>query len=157
MDVSPEETRMLIDRTRNGDSSAFEELFNRHRGRLQKAIAIRMDRRVTARIGASDVLQETYMEAFRRLPQYLKQEKMPFYIWLYWIAREKLIGLHRRHLGARKRTVKYEAPPMPADSSAQLVSGLIGGCLHQARSLPRKNWPNSCAQHWNNWTPTNGI
>jgi RNA polymerase sigma-70 factor (ECF subfamily) len=138
MDNSPEETRMLIDRTRNGDSSAFEELFDRHRGRLQKAIAMRMDRRVAARVDASDVLQETYMEAFRRLPQYLKKEKMPFYIWLYWIAREKLIGLHRRHLGARKRTVKYEVPPMPADSSAQLVSGLIGRLPSPSQELAKE-------------------
>ena len=138
MDNSPEETRMLVDRTRNGDSSAFEELFNRHRGRLQKAIAIRMDRRVAARVDVSDVLQETYMEAFRRLPQYLKQEMMPFYIWLYWIAREKLIGLHRRHLGARKRTVKYEVPPMPADSSAQLVSGLIGRLPSPSQELAKE-------------------
>ena len=105
MVTNPDETKKLIELTRKGDESAFEELFKRHRPRLQNAIAMRMDRRVAARVDASDILQETYMEAFRRLPKYLKQEGMPFYLWLYWIAREKVIALHRKHLGAGKRFV----------------------------------------------------
>jgi RNA polymerase sigma-70 factor (ECF subfamily) len=126
MDTNPDETKKLVERTRNGDVSAFEELFNRHRRRLQKAIALRMDRRVAARVDTSDVLQETYMEAFQRFPKYLRQEGMPFYLWLYWIALKKIIGLHRRHLGAGKRTVQLEVPLMPVDSSVHFVSGLIG-------------------------------
>jgi RNA polymerase sigma-70 factor (ECF subfamily) len=87
---------------------------------------MRMDRRVAARVDASDILQETYLEAFTRLPKYLQQEGMPFYLWLHWIAREKVLGLHRRHLGAEKRAVQHEVQFMPVDTSAEFVSGLIG-------------------------------
>jgi len=121
------DTQRLLERTRGGDQSAFEELFQRHRRRLQKAIAMRIDRRVAARIDASDILQETYMEAFARMPKYLQQGKMPLYLWLHWIAREKVLALHRRHLGAEKRAVTYEAPLLPVDSSATFVSGIIAG------------------------------
>jgi RNA polymerase sigma-70 factor, ECF subfamily len=93
----PNDTQGLLDGARGGDPFAFEELFRRHRGRLQKAIAMRIDRRVAARVDASDVLQETYMEAFRRLPKYLQQEKMPFYLWLLWIAREKVLHYRASH------------------------------------------------------------
>ena len=120
------ETGSLINRAREGDRAAFEALFERHRGRLLKAIAMRMDRRVAARVDASDVLQEAYLEAFKRLPKYLEREGMPFYLWLHWIARDKVIRLHRRHLGAEKRTVRHEVPLMPVNSSAEFVSGLIG-------------------------------
>lgn len=137
MDANPDETKTLLERIRNGDASAFEVLFKRHRRPLQKAIALRMDRRVAARVGASDVLQETYLEAFRRLPKYLEQEGMPFYLWLYWIAREKVIGLHRRHLGAGKRTVRHEVPLMPVESSAEFVSGLIGKLPSPSQELAR--------------------
>lgn len=126
MNQDPAETQRLLKRARAGDHSAFEEIFNRHRVRLQKAIAMRMDRRVAARVDASDVIQETYLEAFKRLPKYLHQDGMPFYLWLHWIAREKVLGLHRRHLGADKRTVRHEVPLMPVDSSAEFVSGMIG-------------------------------
>ena len=123
----PNDTQGLLDGARGGDQFAFEELFKRHRGQLRKAIAMRMDRRVAARVDASDVLQETYLEAFRRLPKYLRQDKMPFYLWLHWIAREKVLALHRRHLGAKKRAVTYEVPLLPADSSATFVSVIIAG------------------------------
>jgi len=138
MDTNPEVTKKLLERTRNGDASAFEELFKRHRTRLQKAINMRIDRRVAARMDASDVLQETHMEAFKRFPDYLKQEGMPFYLWLHWIAREKLIGLHRRHLMAGKRTVRHEVPLLPVDSSAEFVSGLIGKLPSPSQELARE-------------------
>ena len=126
MSNDPDETQHLLERARVGDQAAFEELFKRHRVRLRRAIAMRIDRRVAARVDASDVLQETYLEAFNRLPKYLQQQGMPFYLWLHWIAREKVLGLHRRHLGAEKRTVQHEVPFMPVDSSAAFVSGIVG-------------------------------
>jgi RNA polymerase sigma-70 factor, ECF subfamily len=124
----PTETQELLERARSGNRSAFEELFQHHRGRLQKAIAMRIDRRLSARVDASDVLQETYLEAFRRMPNYLAHGEMPFYLWLHWIAREKVLALHRRHLGAEKRTVVHEVPLLPVDNSATFVSGIIAGC-----------------------------
>ena len=122
-----DETQSLLDRAKNGDQAAFEALFRRHREKLLRAIALRMDRRVATRVDASDVLQETYLEAFRRLPRYLQEQPMPLYLWLCWLAREKVLALHRRHLGAEKRAVTHEAPLLPADSSATFVSAVIAG------------------------------
>jgi RNA polymerase sigma-70 factor, ECF subfamily len=127
MSGEPNNTQELLELARGGNQSSFNELFKRHRERLRKAIAMRVDRRLAARIDASDVLQETYMEAFRRLPKYLRQGEMPFYLWLHWIAREKVLALHRRHLGAEKRTVAYEVPLLPVGSSATFVSAVIAG------------------------------
>jgi RNA polymerase sigma-70 factor (ECF subfamily) len=124
---NPDETQRLLERAQDGDQAAFEALFRRHRARLLQAIALRMDRRVTARVDASDVLQETYLEAFRRLPRYLQEQPMPLYLWFCWLAREKVLALHRRHLGAEKRAVTHEAPLLPADSSATFVSAVIAG------------------------------
>jgi RNA polymerase sigma-70 factor, ECF subfamily len=122
-----DETQSLLDRAKNGDRAAFEALFRRHEARLLQAIALRMDRRVAARVDASDVLQETYLEAFRRLPRYLQAQPMPLYLWLCWLVREKVLALHRRHLGAEKRAVTHEAQLLPADSSATFVSAVIAG------------------------------
>ena len=68
MNIDPEETEKLTARAQAGDAAAFEELFARHRRRLRQAIALRMDSRIAARLDASDILQETYLEATRRLP-----------------------------------------------------------------------------------------
>ena len=138
MSADADNTQELLDRAREGDERAFEELFKRHRERLRQVIAFRMDRRLAARADASDILQETYFEAFKRLPRYLEQEDMPFYLWLRWIAREKVMALYRRHLGADKRAVDREIPLLPADSSARFVTGVIGGGPTPSQHLARK-------------------
>jgi RNA polymerase sigma-70 factor (ECF subfamily) len=115
------QTLELLERARHGEPTALEELFARHRGRLRYCIARRLDRRLAARVDVSDVLQETCLEAARRMPDYLRQPGMPFDLWLRWIAREKVLALHRRHLQADKRAVTHEVrlpDATPAAASA---------------------------------------
>src|SRR5262249_49774463 len=52
--------------------------------------------------------------------------EMPLDLWLVWLAREKVIALHRKHLHADCRAVGHEAAQLPADSSACFVAGLTG-------------------------------
>ena len=122
----PAEDGALLDRAARGDRTAFEELFARHRPRLTRAVALRLDRRLAARVDASDVVQEACLEAFRRLPDYLTRPDMPLDVWLLWLAREQVLMTHRRHLMADKRAVGREVPPLPADSSAAVVRTLAG-------------------------------
>jgi RNA polymerase sigma-70 factor (ECF subfamily) len=51
---------------------------------------------------------------------------MPFGLWLRWLARERVLALHRQHLFADKRAVGREVQPLPVDSSAQFAAGLLG-------------------------------
>jgi RNA polymerase sigma-70 factor (ECF subfamily) len=115
----------LLELARRGDQAALAELFARHHERLRQAVSLRLDRRLSARLDATDVLQETYLEAARRLPEYLEKAEMPFYLWLRWLAGEKVLQARRRHY-ADKRAVVREVLPLPIDSSAQFVSGLLG-------------------------------
>jgi RNA polymerase sigma-70 factor (ECF subfamily) len=117
----------LLDRAGRGERPAFEELFARHRDRLGRAVALRLDRRLAARIDASDIVQDTCLEAFRRLPDYLRAPDMPLDVWLLWLARERVLMAHRKHLFADKRAVGREVAPLPADSSVAVVGSLAGG------------------------------
>jgi RNA polymerase sigma-70 factor (ECF subfamily) len=135
VDEDTPDTQELLTRAQGGEQAALEALFDRHRERLRYGIALRLDRRLAARIDVSDVLQETYLEAARRLPGYLARPDMPFHLWLRWLARERVQVLHRRHLGAGRRAVGHEARPLPADSSAQLVSALAGTGPTPGRAL----------------------
>ena len=60
------ETQALLIKVRAGQREAFNELFNRHRQDLRRAVQLRMDRRLSARLDASDIVQEAQMEALRR-------------------------------------------------------------------------------------------
>jgi RNA polymerase sigma-70 factor (ECF subfamily) len=49
---------------------------------------------------------------------------MPFRLWLRKTAEERLMMLHRRHIGAAKRSVVRELP-LPETSSLQLAQGFL--------------------------------
>jgi RNA polymerase sigma-70 factor (ECF subfamily) len=133
-DAVPTEEELLV-RARAGDEAAVAELLARHRQRVRAAIALRLDHRVAARIDVSDVLQDTYVEAVRRLPAYLQRPDMAFDLWLCWLAREQVLMCHRRHLGADMRSVRREMGPLPADSTANMVGALLGPGSSPSRQL----------------------
>src|SRR5262245_48665523 len=97
------DTEELVARAGRGDSAACQELLMRHRERLCKMVAVRLDRRLAARIDPSDVVQEALLEAAQKLSQYLRRRPVPFYAWLRRLAWEHLVDIHERHLAARKR------------------------------------------------------
>src|SRR5262245_53084136 len=85
------------------DPRALGELFDRHRDRLRLMVHLRMDRRLRGRVDASDVLQEAYVEALERFPDFLQDRPMPFFLWLRFITEQRLQVVHRRHLGTKAR------------------------------------------------------
>src|SRR3954467_8319814 len=93
----------LLCRARAGDPRALAALFDHYRRRLRHMVRLRLDRRLAGRLDASDVLQEAYLEADRRFADYLRDPAIPVFLWLRLVAGQKLIDLHRHHLGARMR------------------------------------------------------
>ena len=67
------ETDILLERAGRGDDQARQRLLERHRSRLKRMVAVRMDRRLAARLDPSDVVQEALADAARDLPDYLQQ------------------------------------------------------------------------------------
>src|SRR5215471_12211881 len=121
-EVTPdsEETHALLQQARAGDRQAFERLFSRYRDYLRQVVELRLNPRLRPRVDPSDVVQETQLEAFRRLADYLEREPMPFRLWLRKTAQERLVMLQRHHLGAARRTVDREASLL-GTSSLQLA------------------------------------
>ena len=123
-DPEEKETEELLRRAERGDSSAVQLLLDRHRSRLSKMVAVRMDSRIVARVDPSDVVQETLMQATRKLPDYLHNRPLPFYPWLRQLAWERLVHLHGQHVTAQKRSVNREGRlqiGLPDESAVQLA------------------------------------
>jgi len=102
------ETNQLLQAAARGDNEQWGALLARHRDRLRRMVALRLDRRLQRRIDASDVIQEAYIEAFERRAEYLKEPTMPLFLWLRFITGQQLLRLHRHHLGAQVRGVGRE-------------------------------------------------
>jgi RNA polymerase sigma-70 factor (ECF subfamily) len=120
-------TEELLRRAGQGDRDARQALLGRHRDRLKHMVALRLDRRLTARVDPSDVVQEALLEAAQGLSDYLRQRPVPFYPWLRQLAWDRLVALHRRHLHALRRSVKREQPLAPhlSDESAQQLADRV--------------------------------
>jgi RNA polymerase sigma-70 factor (ECF subfamily) len=93
-------------------------------------VALRLDQRLQGRIDPSDVLQEAFLDASVQLADYLRQPKMPFFMWLRAITGNKLLALHRQHLGTQMRDAGREISlyrgALPGTSSAALAAQLLG-------------------------------
>jgi len=95
-------------RLREGGAEALAELFARERGPLRRMVAWRLDPRLHGRLDPSDVLQEVYLDALRRLPAYLDRPNLPAGLWLRLLTGRRLVELHRQHLGAQMRSAGHE-------------------------------------------------
>ncbi len=124
------DTARLLEQARAGDKGALNDLFARHRARLRRMVELRLDGRLQARIDASDVIQEAFVEAVTRQDEYLRQPSYPLFLWLRLIVGERLLKLHRHHLGTQMRDAGMEVSiyrgALPAASSAALAAQLLG-------------------------------
>ncbi len=135
------ETEELVRLACDGDKSAERRLMGRHRGRLRKMVAVHLDPRLVARVDPSDVVQETLMIAYRKLPGYLQQQPIPFYPWLRQIAWNRLVDLHRRHIKASKRSVTREEDwemALSEHSTNQLADRLMARGLSPSHGAMRE-------------------
>jgi RNA polymerase sigma-70 factor (ECF subfamily) len=120
----------LIGKAQSGDREAFAELFSRHRKRLRRMVSLRLDRRLQGKIDPSDVLQEAFLDVFRRQSEYLADSRMPPFLWLRFLTGQRLLALHRKHLGTQMREagreVSLQAGAMPHADSMSLANLLLG-------------------------------
>jgi RNA polymerase sigma-70 factor, ECF subfamily len=124
------ETPKLIEQVLRGDQRALGELLGRHRERLRRMVALRLDWRLRGRVDPSDVLQEACLDAARRLPEYHTNPTMPFFLWLRFLVGQRLLDEHRKHLGAAARDAGREISlyrgALPETSSTALAAHLLG-------------------------------
>jgi RNA polymerase sigma-70 factor, ECF subfamily len=130
MDPTSSGSTDLLERLRAGDKRALAELFEGYRDRLRRMVELRMDPRLRARLDASDVLQEAYLELAGDLDAYLRDPKLGPLLWMRLHVGRRLTTLHRKHLGTRMRDAGLEISlyreALPEASSAALASMLLG-------------------------------
>ncbi len=120
----------LLRRAANGDERAKDELFSLYRDRLRRMVHLRLSRRLQGRVDDSDVLQESLLDASRKLKDYASQPGLPFFLWLRHMTCLKLAEVHRRHLGTQLRDADREVSlhrgGLPEADSASLAAQLLG-------------------------------
>jgi RNA polymerase sigma-70 factor (ECF subfamily) len=135
------EAEHLIEQLRAGDGDALARLFDLHRPRLRRMIELRLDPRLGGRVSPSDVLQDTYLDASKRLRHFVDNPNMPFFVWVRLVAGQRLIDTHRQHLAAQARNVAHEVSihgaVSAAASSVCLAADLAGKLSSPSHALER--------------------
>jgi RNA polymerase sigma-70 factor (ECF subfamily) len=141
MSADPRTNEQLLDAARNGDEGALAVLVERHRGRLERMVRLRMDRRLQGRVDPADVVQEAYLAVRGKFPHHSADPRLPFFLWLRLEVGQKLVDVHRFHLGARMRDAGQEVSlhrgALPQVTSLSLAEHLLGKLTTASRAAMR--------------------
>jgi RNA polymerase sigma-70 factor (ECF subfamily) len=135
-----DDDQATLDDLRRGDTQALASLFSRHRDRLRRMVAIRLDARFRGRVSPSDVLQEAYLDALKRLPYFQADPDVPFFIWMRTVTMQRLIEVHRHHLGAKVRDAGREIPLVQGvaiEASSESMAELMGDFTSPSQAAER--------------------
>jgi RNA polymerase sigma-70 factor (ECF subfamily) len=131
----------LLEAARQGGEAALAALVERHRDRLQRMVRLRMDRRLQGRVDPADVVQDAYLALRGKFPHYSADPRLPFFLWLRLEVGQKLVDVHRFHLGTQMRDAGQEVSlhggPLPQVTSLSLAEHLLGKLTSASRAAMR--------------------
>jgi RNA polymerase sigma-70 factor (ECF subfamily) len=120
----------LAEQVAAGDEQALADLFDRHRYRLRQMVRLRLDRRLQGRLDPSDVLQEAFLDLVAELPTFAQKQKLPLFLWMRLVTGQRLMQIHRRHLGTQMRDAARDISlyrgGIPQADSISLAAQLLG-------------------------------
>jgi RNA polymerase sigma-70 factor (ECF subfamily) len=130
MSADPRTDEDLLHAAGEGDEGALAALVERHRDRLERMIQLRMDRRLQGRVDPADVVQETYLALRGKVARYIADARLPIFLWLRLEVGQKLVDVHRFHLGTQMRDAGQEVSlhrgALPQVTSLSLAEHLLG-------------------------------
>jgi RNA polymerase sigma-70 factor (ECF subfamily) len=95
----------LLEKAQQGDREALGRLLEAQRAALHRLAERQLDERITVRVDASDIIQQTFLEAHRSFKQFAGQDTRELTAWLRGILDHKVAGAIRDHALLQKRNV----------------------------------------------------
>lgn len=114
----------FVDSVLRGDRANAERLLGAQRPYLRRVVDVRMDEVLRVRVDPSDIVQETQLEALRRMDEYIQDPQLPVRLWMRQIALDRLLMARRQHLIAEKRSLRREWT-LPEESSVAIAQRLL--------------------------------
>ncbi len=108
--------QLLLDEALKGNADALGELLEDYRAYLTVLAQRYMDNRLRGRLDAADVVQVTFLEAQRDLPNFRGHHIEELLGWLRHILRNNVSSAHQKHIYTKKRSAGREVSNSPTDS-----------------------------------------
>jgi RNA polymerase sigma-70 factor (ECF subfamily) len=103
------EVRRLVLRARDGDADAVGELLEAYRGYLRRLTHQRLAAPLQRRLDASDVVQQTFLDAHRNFAGFAGASEGEWLAWLRTILHANIANAVRDNLVSKKRAMGMEA------------------------------------------------
>lgn len=103
----PDPQHLLV-LARTTDAAALGPLLERYRQYLTLLARLEVGRTLQVKFGASDVVQETFLEAHRDFPGFRGTTPGELAAWLRTLLARNIANQVRRYLGTRRRDVRLE-------------------------------------------------
>ncbi len=100
----------LLNRAREGDDAARDRLFERCRNYVSVVARTQVEGWMRAKVGASDLVQQTLLEAHRSFRDFRGTTEAEWLAWLKRILSHNTTDFARRYRGTEKRRVQREVP-----------------------------------------------
>jgi RNA polymerase sigma-70 factor, ECF subfamily len=132
--VHPDE---LIRQAKRGADEARGPLLELYRNYLRLLARIEIGRQLQGKVDASDVVQETFLDAHRQFAAFRGHDEPQLVSWLRQILAGKVANLVRHYVGTQGRDVRLEqALAADLDASARLLGHELAASIsspsHQA-------------------------
>ena len=122
----------LVKQMRAGDRDALAGVFSFYRDRLKRIVQFRLDYRLAGRVSDSDVLQEVFIAAAKRLEHFQSHEEMSPFLWLRLVTGQQMIDMHRQHVQAEMRDVRKEVSlqqHVPSPHTSLAIAAQLAGSM----------------------------
>lgn len=107
-DLPPDQVLPLLERARAGDAAALEQLLALCREQLRQQAEHQLDSQLHQRVDASDVVQQTMLDAQRDLPDFQGHVPAQWWAWINRILENNVVEEVRKHMLAQKRDVRKD-------------------------------------------------
>jgi RNA polymerase sigma-70 factor, ECF subfamily len=117
----------LLASAKAGNAADFGRLLELYRQYLRLLARVEVGRRLQAKIDASDLVQETMLEAHKGFPNFRGSDERQLVAWLRQIMAAVLCNCLRRYLGTQGRDIRLEREleERLGQSSQLLARGLM--------------------------------
>lgn len=115
-----------LSRAKQGDEQALGRLLLNVESYLKLLAKLQIGRHLQVKLDASDVVQETFLEAHRAITRFEGETRDQFMAWLRTILASRLSNNVRRYLGTQARDVRLEQQIQnDLDQSAMSLGGMF--------------------------------
>jgi RNA polymerase sigma-70 factor (ECF subfamily) len=133
--ISDESVADLIGRARDGEATALEKLLEIYRSYISLLARLQINRRLQGRVAASDLVQETILQAGRHFAGFRGCSEGELVVWLRRVLASQVARLYRHH-SAQLRDFRLE---QQLGSELDQSSQLLQQALVRSQSSPSRS------------------